>query len=76
MDIELKEDFFESRINDTLDEIKHKKDVLQNITEAKAKINEAEEREAETRKSFLEEMDMVNIIEIPMSVRVKNGLKH
>ena len=30
---------------------------------------------SENVKSFLEAMDQVNIIEIPMSVRVQNGLK-
>lgn len=67
--------FFENKINDTLDEIQHKKDVLQKIADAKAKIDEAEEMKSENVKSFLEAMDQVNIIEIPMSVRVQNGLK-
>ena len=67
--------FFESKINDALDESKRKKEVLQTIAEAKAKIVEAEELEAENVKSFLESMDQISIFELPMSVRVYNGLK-
>ena len=67
--------FFDSKINDTLDEIQRKKDVMQKIADAKAKIDETEELEPENVKSFLETMGQVNIVEIPMSVRVYNGLK-
>ena len=67
--------FFESEINNTLDEIKHKKDVLQTISEDKPKICENEEMESQSVKSFLERMDEVSVTEIPMSVRVHNGLK-
>ena len=67
--------FFESNINDVLDENKHKKEVLQTIAEAKAKMVESEELEAENVKSFLESMDQISIFELPMSVRVYNGLK-
>ena len=67
--------FFESKINDTLDVIQHKKDVLQTIAEAKAKMGEAEKIEVEDVNSFLEAMDQVDIFEIPMSVRVHNGLR-
>ena len=67
--------FFESKINDTLDVIQHKKDVLQTIAEAKAKMSEAEKIEVEDVNSFLEAMNQVDIFEIPMSVRVHNGLR-
>ena len=67
--------FFDSKINDTLDKIQRKKDVMQKIADAKAKMDEAEEMESENVKLFFEAMDQVNIIEIPMSVRVYNGLK-
>ena len=67
--------FFESKINDALDESKRKKEVLQTIAEAKAKIVAAEELEAENVKPFLESMDQISISELPMSVRVYNGLK-
>ena len=67
--------FFESKIDDTLDEIKNKKDILQTIANAKAEMYETEESDAEKVKSFLEAMEQVSIIEIPMSVRVHNGLK-
>ncbi len=67
--------FFESRISDIIDVIQHKKDVLQTIAEAKAKMDEVERLEAENVQSFLDAMDRVDIFEIPMSVRVHNGLR-
>lgn len=67
--------FFVSITNDTVDEIQQNKDILKKISDTKAKIDEAEEIDPGNVKSFLEEMEQVNIIEIPMSVRARNGLK-
>ena len=66
--------FLDSNISDYIEELKLKKEAQHKTTNAISVLDEDNEVNHETNDSFLDAMDHVSIDEIPMSIRVHNGL--